>query len=99
MTLKSPIRRAPGYELGPRQERLYHWVDTTMLGSLGISDWFTAAVTAWLAVQLPLGIVVGICLRRINAVNMVETVAATAGDERATWPDLLTAPRPAPALR
>jgi hypothetical protein len=68
-----------------------------MLGSLGISDWVTAAVTAWLAVQLPLGIVVGICLRRINAVNMVETAAA--GDERVAWPDLLTAPRAAPVLR
>ncbi|HVY98145.1 MAG TPA: hypothetical protein VHA35_01500 [Dongiaceae bacterium] len=69
-----------------------------MLGSLGISDWFTAAVTAWLAVQLPLGIVVGICLRRINAVSMPETVAAIV-DERVTWPDLLAAPRTAPVLR
>jgi hypothetical protein len=68
-----------------------------MLGSLGISDWVTAAVTAWLAAQLPLGIVVGICLRRINAVNMQETAAA-AGDERVAWPELLTATRPAPVL-
>jgi hypothetical protein len=67
-----------------------------MLGSLGISNWVTAAVTAWLAVQLPLGIVVGICLRRINAVNMAETAAT--GDDRVAWPDLLTAPQPAPAL-
>jgi hypothetical protein len=68
-----------------------------MLGSLGISDWVTAAVTAWLLAQLPLGIVVGICLRRINAVNMQETVAA-AGDERVAWPELLTATRHAPVL-
>ena len=67
-----------------------------MLGSLGISDWITAAVTAWLAVQLPLGIVVGICLRRINAVNMPEPVMVT--DERVGWPELLTAPRTAPVL-
>jgi hypothetical protein len=64
-----------------------------MLGWLGITDWITAAVTAWLAVQLPLGIVVGICLRRINAVNLPET----AGDERAVWP-VLTAPRTASVL-
>jgi len=68
-----------------------------MLGSLGISDWITAAVTAWLAVQLPLGIVVGICLRRINAVNLPET-AMTVTDERVGWPELLTAPRTAPVL-
>jgi hypothetical protein len=69
-----------------------------MLGSLGISDWITAAVTAWLAVQLPLGIVVGICLRRINAVNMTDAVAAIA-DERVVWPELLAARRHAPVLR
>jgi hypothetical protein len=80
-----------------RQERPYHWVDTQMLGSLGISDWITAAVTTWLAVQLPLGIVVGICLRRINAVTMPETVSAIT-DERVVWPELLAAPRPAPVL-
>jgi len=68
-----------------------------MLGSLGISDWITAAVMAWLAVQLPLGIVVGICLRRINAVSMAETIAAVA-DERVAWPELLAAPRTAPVL-
>lgn len=68
-----------------------------MLGSLGISDWITAAVTAWLAVQLPLGIVVGICLRRINAVHMPETAIAVT-DERVGWPELLTAPRTAPVL-
>ena len=61
-----------------------------MLGSLGMSDWITAAITAWLAVQLPLGIVVGICLRRINAVNFPETVLAVA-EERVTWPELRTA--------
>ena len=69
-----------------------------MLGSLGISDWITAAVTAWLAVQLPLGIFVGICLRRINAVHMPETVCAIT-DERVVWrPELLAASRPAPVL-
>ena len=68
-----------------------------MLDSLGISDWITAAVTAWLAVQLPLGIVVGVCLRRISAASLQEAVAAM--DDRVAWPDLLTAPRPAPALR
>jgi hypothetical protein len=62
-----------------------------MLGSLGISDWITAAVTAWLAIQLPLGIVVGICLRRINAVTLPETVMAVA-EERVAWPELRTAP-------
>ena len=67
-----------------------------MLGWLGITDWITAAVTAWLAVQLPLGIVVGICLRRINAVSFPDTIAA-AGDERVAWP-VLTAPRTAPVL-
>jgi hypothetical protein len=68
-----------------------------MLDSLGISDWITAAVTAWLAVQLPLGIVVGVCLRRISAASLQEAVAAM--DDRVAWPDLLTPPRPAPALR
>jgi hypothetical protein len=68
-----------------------------MLGSLGISDWITAAVTAWLAVQLPLGIVVGICLRRINAVHMPEMAMAIA-DERVVWPELLAASRPASVL-
>ncbi|MES1152787.1 MAG: hypothetical protein ABUL54_12865 [Dongia sp.] len=67
-----------------------------MLGSLGISDWITAAVTAWLAVQLPLGIVVGICLRRINAASLPEMVMAVS-DERAVWP-VLAAPRAAPVL-
>ena len=61
-----------------------------MLGWLGITDWITAAVTAWLAVQLPLGIVVGICLRRMNAVSLPEAVLA-AGDERLAWP-VLSAP-------
>ena len=69
-----------------------------MLGSLGTSDWITAAVMAWLAVQLPLGIVVGICLRRISVVSMPETITALA-DERVVWPELLAAPRPAPVLR
>ena len=68
-----------------------------MLVSLGISDWITAAVTAWLAVQLPLGIVVGICLRRINAASFPEAVLAVA-EERVAWP-VLAAPRPAPVLR
>jgi hypothetical protein len=67
-----------------------------MLGWLGITDWITAAVTAWLAVQLPLGIVVGICLRRINAVSLPETIAI-AGDERVAWPGL-TASRAASVL-
>ncbi len=67
-----------------------------MLGWLGISDWITAAVTAWLAVQLPLGIVVGICLRRINAVSFPDMVAA--GDERVAWPELLKRPQAAPVL-
>jgi hypothetical protein len=67
-----------------------------MLGSLGISDWITAAVTAWLAVQLPLGIVVGISLRRISAASFPETVLAVA-DERVAWP-VLAAPRTAPVL-
>jgi hypothetical protein len=67
-----------------------------MLSTLGISDWVTAAVTAWLAVQLPLGIVVGVCLRRINASSMAEMDAAR--DERMVWPELLAAPRTAPVL-
>ncbi|HVT52480.1 MAG TPA: hypothetical protein VHE77_12970 [Dongiaceae bacterium] len=66
-----------------------------MLGSLGISDWITAAVAAWLAVQLPLGIVVGICLRRINAAYVPEAVV----DDRLAWPELLATPRTAPVLR
>jgi hypothetical protein len=65
-----------------------------MLGSLGISDWITTTVTAWLAVQLPLGIVVGICLRRISAASLQEMVTV-AGDERRAWPDLLKAAQPA----
>jgi hypothetical protein len=81
-------------KMGLRQERPYHWVDTPMLGLLGISDWITAAVTAWLAAQLPLGIVVGICLRRINAASMPEATA----DERVVWPELLAAQRTAPVL-
>ena len=67
-----------------------------MLGWLGLTDWITAAVTAWLAVQLPLGIVVGICLRRINAVSFPDVV--TAGEERVAWRPVLTAPRTAPVL-
>jgi hypothetical protein len=68
-----------------------------MLSVLGISDWLAAALAAWLAAQLPLGILVGFCLRRVNALPDGWDALAAADK---SWADLLTSPNAVlPVLR
>ena len=45
-----------------------------MLGSLGITEWVAASITIWLAAQLPLGMLVGLYLRRATALSTVGAV-------------------------
>ena len=71
-----------------------------MLGALGISEWVALAVTGWLAVQLPLGILVGFCLRRTNALSTTELTLSVAGETNGAWQDFLQAsPLPITVLR
>ena len=77
-----------------------NWDEMPMLGALGISEWVAAAVTAWLAVQLPMGILVGFCLRRATALSTTELGLSVAAESGGNWQDFLQ-PRPLPvtALR
>ncbi|HVM82821.1 MAG TPA: hypothetical protein VMW18_02955 [Candidatus Binatia bacterium] len=47
-----------------------------MLSSFGISEWVAALITCWLAVQLPLGILVGFYLRRSAVLVAVQASPA-----------------------
>ena len=56
-----------------------------MFGSIGISEWVAALITLWLAAQLPLGMLVGLCLRRATALSVIgamETAPAYAHRNR-----------------
>ena len=62
-----------------------------MLSSFGISEWVAALITCWLAVQLPLGILVGVYLRR-SAV-LIAADASPAETYRSNgWTEFLQAP-------
>ena len=69
-----------------------------MLNALGISEWVAAAVMTWLAVQVPLGILVGFCLRRTNVLSMPEfaEILSVAEEPGGQW-QVLVQPRPVPA--
>lgn len=75
-----------------------------MLGSIGLSEWVAASITIWLALQVPLGMVVGFYLRRtaaLNAFNGLETRAVSA-DLGSSWQDFMqggTVSTAFPALR
>jgi hypothetical protein len=73
-----------------------YWDEMPMLGALGISEWVAAAMTAWLVVQLPLGILVGFCLRRTTALSTTELTLSVAAESSGNWQDFLQ-PRPLPA--
>jgi len=60
-------------------------MEVPMFGSIGISEWVAASITLWLAAQLPLGMLVGLCLRRATALSVIgamETVPAYAQRNR-----------------
>ena len=65
-----------------------------MFGSIGISDWVAASITLWLAAQLPLGMLVGLYLRRATAlstIGAVETAPAYV-QRNAGWQEILRIP-------
>ena len=71
-----------------------------MFGSLGISDWVAASITLWLAAQLPLGMLVGLYLRRatvLNTAGAVETAPVYAQRNRG-WQEFLQIPAAPRAL-
>ena len=56
------------------------------------------AVTAWLVVQLPLGILVGFCLRRASALSTMELAVSIAAESISVKGSLGTLVRPVNSL-
>lgn len=69
-------------------------MEVPMFGSFGISEWVTASITLWLAAQLPLGMIVGLYLRRAAALSTVSVVEATPvfAQRNRGWQDFLQGP-------
>jgi hypothetical protein len=51
-------------------------MEVPMFGSFGITEWVAASIALWLAAQLPLGMFVGLYLRRATALSMAGAVEA-----------------------
>ena len=49
-------------------------MEKPMFGSIGISEWVAASITLWLAAQLPLGMLVGLYLRRATAMSVIGAI-------------------------
>jgi len=71
-----------------------------MFGSLGISDWVAASITLWLAAQLPLGMLVGLYLRRATVLSTAGAVEAAPvyAQRNRGWQEFLQIPAAPRAL-
>ena len=71
-----------------------------MFGSLGISDWVAASITLWLAAQLPLGMLIGLYLRRATALSTIGAVEAAPvyAQPNGGWQEFLQIPAAPRAL-
>ena len=67
-------------------------MEVPMFDSIGISEWVAASIALWLAAQLPLGMLVGLYLRRATALSptgAAEAVPVAIAQRNPGWQALL----------